>query len=52
MKVVYPACFYKEKDGGTEPGYFGDLLGKYGVGTEKVNSQEDIKTNNDKPIIP
>ena len=36
---------YKEKDGGTEPGYFGDLLGNYGIGTEKVNSSDSIKDN-------
>jgi hypothetical protein len=36
---------YKEKDGGTEPGYFGDILGKYGIGTQKVQSSSDIKNN-------
>jgi len=36
---------YKEKDGGTEPGYFGDILGKYGIGTEQVQSPTDIKSN-------
>lgn len=30
---------YKEKDGGTTPGFFGNLLGKIGIGTNYENNQ-------------
>ena len=34
---------YKEKDGGTKPGFFKDYLGKSGIDTQNLSSQNDIK---------
>lgn len=34
---------YKEKDGGTKPGFFKDYLGKSGIDTHNLSSQNDIK---------
>lgn len=45
---------YKEKDGGTTPNYFGDMLGSLGVGTENISGNNYAITNslaNGNPVI-
>lgn len=45
---------YKEKNGGTKPGYFKDMLGKYGVGVSNISGNSNqIKQNlmNGNPVI-
>jgi len=44
---------FKEKDGGTYPGYFNSLLGNYGVDTKYEKSQQNIsnRLKNGKPVI-
>ncbi len=34
---------YKEKNGGTKPGFFKDYLGKNGIDTKNINGQDNIK---------
>lgn len=47
------ALKYKEQDGGTYPEYFGDYLGKHGVGTQNINSKSEIynKLSSGKSVI-
>ena len=43
---------YKEKDGGTKPGFFSDYLGKYGIGTEQIGTgsvTDNLKSGN--PVV-
>ena len=47
------ALKYKERDGGTFPEYFGDYLGKHGVGTQPLNSKSEVynKLSKGSPVI-